>query len=219
MKGFTLPAVLLLALPFVAGCADQADRPAIPMAPLLAGKPTSGSGETDSRSIFLLQTSSSSIYGDGAAAFTANGTSRYREGECGVKAVVYASGDGYLQTNNPKLKDRKCSDYPRRVGATFDGGSADGGVVMNANNIRGITEGTSALRKLNVTIDGSPCGRLLFSGEPGVDAKYVNVTRVDAKTWRVESVPVDEWGNTTARCETDLTIRKLGPFSFRIVAD
>lgn len=216
MKRFALPAVLLLAVPLFVGCTDQTE---VPTAPLFAGKPGSGGGEVDLASTFSLQATSigSSIFGDNATAYTTDGITRYSNSVCGVKAVVYAAGDGYLQTNNPKLKDSRCAVYPRKVGAVYENGSDFGGVVINANNIRGIAVGNSELRQLSVRIDGSACGRLLFSGEVG--ATYAKVTRVAEKTWTVESVPVDASGNTTARCETDLKPRMVGPFSFTITAN
>ena len=217
MKRFTLPAVLLLSLPLAVGCADRGDRPDVPTAPLLSGKPNSGSGETDYPSTFSLQTSisSSAIFGD--AVGSTGGITEYLNGNCGIKAVVYASGDGYLQTNNPKLKDTKCPDYPRKVGAVYQNGNDFGGVVMNANNIRGITAETGPqLRQLSVRIDGSSCDRLHFSADRGATSALV--TRVDPKTWRVESTTNAE-SKTTAVCEKDLSIRVVGSFSFTIRAN
>ena len=130
---------------------------------------------------------------------------------CGVGATVFILNgvyqDGNLQLDNPRLKDRSCGSYPRRFVTTYPATSSRGQVSDTATggmNIRAmgtvtVDSGTVA-RPMNIGIVGTNtyCTRLAFGNDFGAPygATKANVTRVNATTWRVESLP----GGSTAAC-------------------
>lgn len=133
-----------------------------------------------------------------------NGTaSVYAEGVCGVKAKIFAteaysnSGDLTMQTSNPSSKDRRCAAYPRTLTIVYAPGDQQSSTIfMNlreiANTTYQIPIGTTVRRALSM--QEGRCDRLAWRGTlaDGTDtngADSVNVTRLTAKSWLVESQP------------------------------
>jgi hypothetical protein len=82
---------------------------------------------------------------------SADGTySLYDDGVCGVRAQIFTgggSGDATMQTNNPRVKDARCVDYPRKMRVVYPAGDPaypNGGtetleVFVNLRNISNAT--------------------------------------------------------------------------------
>ncbi len=182
------------------------------------GKPT---GPSDPTSEWIVPNVS-----DGFAFSNEGVSASYKERVCGVHSKIFAttaasnSGDAILHTNNTSYRDRKCPNYPRQIVLTYpDGATETSGVFANLGNIQNTTTsipvGTSALKGLNIAA-GARCGTLRFR-EVGRNGEYfggneVNVTRVDARTWDVESV--EPHG---AYCDNTGAVLRM-PVKFRIVA-
>jgi hypothetical protein len=175
-------------------------------------------------------------------------TIRYKEKECGVHAKIFAtteksnSGDAIMHTSNPKYRDKKCPDYPRTVYLSYAtplSGQAAGEterveVFVNLGELQNTTTkiaiGATEKRGLNINPEGtSRCDVLRLREQlrdgTRIGADWVNVTRIDARTWRVWSSPdeVDGDGNVIAHhdkaeCSSDGTLFHL-PVDFYIVAD
>ncbi len=152
---------------------------------------------------------------------------RYRDGECGVSATIFATVSGSTTgdaTILPSVSGRKgCS---RRFTFVYPDQSSE--MVRSFNNLRELQNGLFAIppgqtinRRLIVAPDAlshnpSRCGRLLFgqndgpNGLVGVGSDSVSVTRLNSVTWLVQSQP----GRVKATCENtgeilDMPVRFL----------
>lgn len=141
-------------------------------------------------------TSSLSLRGDGNVI---QGTDAYASGVCGVDSKIFVSnggGDATLSTSNPRFSDRKCAAYPRKLMVSYADGVIETGTTFI--NVRALAQPSSP-HPLNATVKrglavnlGTRCDRLLFASERDgtpVDGDSVNVTRVAANTWRVQTQP------------------------------
>jgi hypothetical protein len=210
MARFALPARLILAAALVAGCADEPIAPefAAPDAPQFgqSNKPGGGGGgstESDPTATFILPNGGFGLGGDGK--YLNGGESEYAEKVCGVHSKIFAtaeasnSGDAIMHTSNPKYRDRKCPDYPRKVSLDYDGnGSVDEQVEVFIN-LGGIHNTTYYIplnetreHRLNVNPESSAVcdGVLVFNDQyqdTPVSAKKVYVTRTAGDRWLVRT--------------------------------
>ena len=142
--------------------------------------------------------SSDGLYGDGTFSVYANGV-------CGVTASVLTggSGDGIMQTNNPKAPDRRCVNAPRTWTLAYDDGVTETiAVFVNLHLLQNgsfsIPVGSTVKRRFGINpTQTTRCDRLVW-GEAGGDS--VLVTRTNASTWevRTQEAPNDKaWCSTT----------------------
>lgn len=163
-------------------------------------------------------------------AYSSNGMSVYANGVCGVTARIFAttaasnSGDATISMDQPKGKNR-CG---RLVTLVYPDGHPPESLRTFANLRKlqssgsSIPVGHAELRTFAISPGGlsnnpSRCGRLLFGeGDQGNGAgsDRVLVTRVDYRTWRVQSDPES---SRLAWCEStgDLFVMSV---DFTIVA-
>ena len=126
-----------------------------------------------------------------------NGSSVYADGVCNVASVIQlvsGSGDATIQLNQGK-GGKGC--LGRTMVLRYPDGVTE--QVRTFNNVRGlqlpqIEIGTTELRTFAIHPGAlgvsSRCGRLLFGvGAQGAggDSDRVSVTRIDPRTWRVQS--------------------------------
>jgi hypothetical protein len=146
--------------------------------------------------------------------YVSGSSSVYAENVCGVHSKIFAttatsSGDAIMHTNNPQFRDRKCAFYPRTVTVAYGPGDADTGpafinVREIANTTFQIPVGTTVLRSFAVNNGGRcPDGLVwieqLKDGTNTNGGDRVNVTRLDASAWLVESQP---YPDDQAYCRT-----------------
>lgn len=200
-----------------AGCADS--RPATsPLAPADA-RFAKGASSGDLVATFVLPNSGGyALLGDGKY-LDASGQSTYADAVCGVHAVIFTGnggGDATMQTNNAKFADRKCRDYPRKV---WVGGETNALVEVMLYVARldqpgaEIPIGGQEDRPVSINPASGSCGRYSFDGASGSD--LATVTRIDAKTWLVQSKPAP---NNRARCVSDGTGPYALDISFTVIA-
>jgi hypothetical protein len=200
-NGKALYSVATLVL--ISACsAPDATAPRVLPSEVSLAKPPSG--PTDPTASFLFPADDAAL-GLRSDHLFVNGTSSvYANGVCGVNSKIFAtseasgSGDAIMHTNNPQFRDRKCSAYPRTMTVEYGPGDIETGpVFVNvreiANTAFQIPIGTSALRILRVNLggrcDGLAWADVLADGTNTNGGDRVNVTRVDASTWLVESQP------------------------------
>ena len=102
-----------------------------------------------------------------------------------------------MHTNNPRYSDRKCAAYPRAVKIVYGPGDEETGpVFINVREIANTTFqipiGTTVARILRIgdaRCDGLAFTPILGNGTDTNGADHVNVTRLDASTWSVETRP------------------------------
>jgi hypothetical protein len=133
--------------------------------------------------------------------FVSGTSSVYAQGVCGVNSKIFAtgsasnSGDAIMHTNNPRSSDRKCALWPRTVTIEYAPGDVESSTVFInvreiANTTYQIPVGTTVRRAL--LIGETRCDGLRFiAATDGIEtgADSVNVTRVDASTWLVQTAP------------------------------
>jgi hypothetical protein len=201
-----LPRVTLLVVLSACSAPEQLVNP-LDEAAMLAKAPPGPSDPTASF-LFPLDGTGLDVLSDGQ--FTSGGNSVYANGVCGVSSKIFAtlaasnSGDATMQTNNPTNKDRKCAAYPRKLTVVFGPGDQQtSAVFINARHIQNTTYslpvGETDHHILN--INEARCDGLRWTTH-GAGSEYlggdsVNVTRVDASTWLVESQP---YPNNKAYC-------------------
>lgn len=191
-----IAACLLL---FAAGCADSSTtaphRVADADLSVRLGRAPTG----DPASTWTFPTTGVSVRGDGKYA---DGTlSVYAHAVCGVTGRLFygGSGDATLTLG----ADRRCASAPRRLTLTYDDGVVEttgSGTFLNLHDVQ-----NAAVRiPIGSTVPGflaihyTPrCDALQFGKDANSDA--VLVTRVDARTWRVESQAAP---NDRAYCTT-----------------
>ena len=151
----------------------------------------------------------------------------YANGVCGVSATIFAttagsnSGDATIQTSAPR--SGKCGrvftlSYPDAFTETLP---SFNNLNVLENTGYAIPVGTTVQRRLifapgSISNNPSRCGRLLFgpNGSVGVASDSVNVTRVNASTWQVQSQAAP---NDRAYCENNGQSYEM-PVSFVIVS-
>jgi hypothetical protein len=200
----------------LAGCADQSGSPTAPEnAGVMQAKPV---GPTDPTATWTLPAP------DGVLGFASDGLGAYADGACGVSAKIFAttaasnSGDATIQVAKVKNCTRRFTlRYP-------DGGTETipsfNNLLRLQNTSYSIPIGTTVKRRLIVspgalTNNPSRCGRLLFgpNGTVGPGSDSLNVTRVDASTWQVESAG----SNNLATCENTGELYAM-PVSFTVTS-
>lgn len=202
MTGIRSIGTLALLTMLAAGCGERpTDVAADVPAQLAKGSNPGGGGgsdtEADPTATFVLAAEGFGLTGDGAY------SNEYAEGICGVHSKIFAtteasnSGDAIMHTSNPKYKDRRCSEYPRKV--SIDYGTGTPALEEVFINLRGIhnTEysipvGQTAEHPLHVNPESSTVceGALIFNTEyqgAGIEARPVYVTRTAADRWLVQT--------------------------------
>ena len=124
----------------------------------------------------------------------------YGDAVCGVNSRIFtgpdASGDAIMHTDNRRYADKKCPQYPRRITVVY--GPGDSESVTTFMNLRAIVNSTftipiGATERRALAVRDSRCEGFRFStrSQTGefLGADSVNVTRVDASTWNVETQP------------------------------
>ncbi|MEP7327270.1 MAG: hypothetical protein ABI836_15065 [Gemmatimonadota bacterium] len=195
---------LSLLLVLLAACGENATTPS-------AEQPSLRPGPTDPTATWLIPLAdagfglaSDGLYGDGSFSVYANGV-------CGVSGQIFATtagsntGDATIQTGKAKNCSRHfLLRYP-------DGGTES---VLSFNNLNvlqstsySIPIGSTVKRRLIVapgSISNNPsrCGRLLFgpNGSAGLGSDSLEVTRLDAQTWQVQSQAAPD---NRAYCESN----------------
>jgi len=94
--------------------------------------------------LYISNDASSLFRGDGIAAYledatsTFAGSSRYKDGECGVMVAVFAvSGGGDMVFGSAANQDHKCAAFPRKGRMTFALIHADGTVTVDRTETTG----------------------------------------------------------------------------------
>ena len=191
---FVLVAVL-------AACAapDASHSRLLPTEPMLAKPPA---GPTDPTASFWFPLDDTALGLRSDHLYTSGTSSVYAEGVCGVHSKIFAttgasnSGDAIMHTSNHMYRDRNCAQYPRNVTIEYAPGDVESSeVFMNVREIANTTYqipiGTTVRRAL--AVQAGRCESLRFNTQPAggmyLGADSVNVTRVDASTWLVETQP------------------------------
>jgi hypothetical protein len=154
--------------------------------------------------------------------FASDGQGGYANGVCGVSTRIFAttagsnSGDATIQTAKGKCIRRFTLRYPD---ASTESVLSFNNLLQLQNTTYSIPIGSTVKRRLIVNpgaIANNPsrCGRLLFgpNGAVGVGSDSLNVTRVDASTWQVQSA-----GSQLAFCE-DLGLLYVMPVDFTVTS-
>lgn len=202
-----------------AACSESSTTPS-------TEQPALRPGPTDPTATWLipLDDAGLALRSDGNATYSVGTNSVYANGVCGVSTRIFAttggsnSGDATLQTAKAKNCSRRFTLlYPDAVTET----------VLSFNNLN-ILQNTGYSIPVNTTVkrrliiapgslanNPSRCGRVLFGPNgaisPGSDS--LNVTRMDAQTWLVQSDP----DSNLAYCENTGELYAM-PVSFVIVS-
>lgn len=212
----------------VVGCSTE------PSAPFVGGDPVfakGGPAPTDPTATWMLPLDDQGLAFRSDGQFSDGTYSVYANGVCGVDAKIFAttqksnSGDGIIQTNPAGKGKNPCA---RSFTLHYPDGFTE--TLQSFNNLRKLQNtdtvipiGATVTRQLilNPSVMGpSRCGRLLwgegdFGG--GVGSDSVLVTRLDERTWHVESQPPPK---NKAWCrDMDGALLDMPPVSFRIVSD
>lgn len=160
----------------------------------------SASGSTDPGASWKLPLAAAGLALRSDGQFSDGTYSVYANGVCNVSATIFAttqksnSGDATIQTNGPG-KGKSCA---RTFNVLYPDGFSE--TVPSFNNLRKL-QNTTTIIPLGATVKrqlilnpgvmgASRCDRLLFgigdSGN-GVGSDSVLVTRVNARTWQVQS--------------------------------
>lgn len=191
---FPTGSALLLALTLVACSANQDGPLAIPSESV----PAFARGGSDPKPAFHFPLDDAALGLRSDHLFVSGGSSVYSEAVCGVTTNLFVggTGDARMQTDNPKYTDRKCAAYPRKLTIAYGDGVVEAtGTAANVLRLQtadfSIPVGTTAKRGLNVA-DGR-CAGLRWKADLAdgtlIAADSVLVTRIDARTWRVETQP------------------------------
>jgi hypothetical protein len=224
------PALIAAAcLAALAACAtrDGAPTAADPAAPAL-GKATT---VKDPTAEFLFATSDATLGVRGDGLYASGTNSVYRHGDCGVNSKIFAtaeasnSGDAIMQTNNIQYRTRTCAAYPRKLTIVYDDGTTrteqQTTAFMNVHNIHNdkfqMAEGETVQR--GMVLDDARCGGLrwkpVLNDGTLTEAKLVNVTRVNERTWEVWTKPGA--GEAKAYCVAEKRTYDI-PVRFTIVS-
>lgn len=166
------------------------------------GQPAIKPGPVDPTATWLipLDDAGLALRSDGNGIYSVGTNSVYANGICGVSTRIFAttggsnSGDATLQTG----KARNCT---RQFVLRYPDAATESVLTFNNLNILqntgySIPVGTTVKRRLIVAPGAilnnpSRCGRVLFgpNGTVGPGSDSLNVTRIDAQTWQVQSHP------------------------------
>lgn len=214
MKHLAARAAVLLAAALFAAC-DQSPTSTELAAPNFA-KPGGGTTTADPTATFYLPALQGSLGLWGDNKYTDNsysGTSRYKEKECGVHSKIFynGSGDAIMNSTGDPRSASKCTNAPRKINVDFSKpleGLVSGGIetleaFINTLDVQDNTTadgtvpieiGQKADRPLNLSLTGSKiCDGLRFRptlpayNDQQTGAEYVDVTRIDERTWRVQT--------------------------------
>jgi hypothetical protein len=184
---------------------------------------------------FSLDDATLGLKSDHLAAYTQGNFSVYGDGICGVHALMFSvasgsnSGDATMQTDNSRFQNRKCPDYPRKLGIVLrdDGGNVvtqlSTTMFMNVHDVENTTDiiavGSAVRRGMTLSYDPH-CNGLRWTlvmpdqvTPSGAD--QVNVTRTSANSWVVQTQP---YPNDKAFCLGDGHLYHV-PVNFTIVTD
>jgi hypothetical protein len=164
------------------------------------------------------------IRGDGELLI--DGESYYRNGECGLESAIFiwgsSTGDNVVKANTLGKK-RGCAVVPRRLIVEYpDGVIENAPFDANLIGLHALTQfipvGETEQRTLNIALASSRCdilryGTTLQTGA-AIDADRVDVTRVDYRTWLVESRPPP---SNRAYCRST-GVSYAMPVRFKVVA-
>jgi hypothetical protein len=213
-RSFSLSLIMLLA--GLAACADQSTSPTAPDHTGIAmAKP---GGPTDPTATWTLPAP------DGVIGFASDGQGAYADGACGVTTRIFATTAG-SNSGDATIQVAKAKNCTRRFTLRYPDGSTE--TIPSFNNLlrlqntsSSIPIGTTVKRRLIVspgaiTNNPSRCGRLLFgpNGTVGAGSDSLDVTRVDASTWQVQSAG----SNNLATCENTGELYAM-PVSFTVTS-
>ena len=209
----TVPLILIA----LAACSEQSGGPSAPGLLPPTGISAARGGPSDPTATWKIPLSDAGLSLKSDHLFNDTMYSAYADGTCGVAAKIFATtafsntGDATIQMSYPS--GHKCGRtitlvYPDSVTETLS-------TASNLNQLQStspatvIQAGDSALRRLIVSFQvsglnnptSSRCGRVIFgdNGNIGAGTDKLLVTRIDARTWRVQSQPSP---NNRALCES-----------------
>lgn len=205
-KHLVVPMIVLATM--LSACdAPESGRSVLSTEPMLAKAPP---GPSDPSAAFWFPLDDATLGLRSDHLFVSGTSSVYAHGVCGVNSKIFAtesasnSGDAIMHTNNPRFGDRKCANYPRNVTIEYGPGDVESATVfMNvrqiANTTYQIPTGTTVRRVLAIQAGRCESLRFITATADGtyLGADSVNVTRVDASTWLVETQPAP---NNKAYC-------------------
>jgi hypothetical protein len=229
-KAFSVAAAIV-ALAIAAACAagDNAATLVAPRGPAFS-KSAPVNPDPSVQIQFPLNDAALGFKSDHIATYVVGNVSVYADAVCGVHALMFATngGDVTMQTNDSKYSDRHCPDYPRKLGIVL---RDDAGNIVTQFSIAGAMNQRSVEDLTAPMAIGSTIARgLVFGSDPlcnslrwaifqadgvtPIGADRVNVTRVDASTWHVQSQP---YPNDKVLCVGNNTLYHA-PVDFTIVA-
>ena len=214
--------ITIIALSVAAlACATDATAPPVDRPAFAKGGPA----DPTATWLLPLDTSGLAFRSDGQSG--SSGYSVYANGACGVVAKIFAttaasnSGDATITLDPPKGR----TGCGRTITLRYpDGGTESVRTFANLRQLQSTTSrieiGQTVLRTFAINPgvlanNPSRCGRLVYgpNGSVAVGSDSVQVTRLDARTWQVETRP----GLGTAWCESLDQLYDM-PVSFVIVA-
>ena len=209
----TVPLILIA----LAACSEQSGGPSAPGLLPPTGISAARGGPSDPTATWKIPLADAGLSLKSDHLFNDTMYSAYADGTCGVAAKIFATtafsntGDATIQMSYPS--GHKCGrtitlvypDSATETLATFSNLNQ----LQNTNPATVIHQGESALRRLIVGFQvsglnnptSSRCGRVIFgdNGNVGSGTDQLLVTRIDARTWRVQSQPAP---NNRALCES-----------------
>ena len=119
-KCLTLSGMMLLS-----GCSGEAASTLA--APGVPNAARSATAPDPTGTFYITNDVTNNLRGDGLAAYLESGassfagSSRYKDGECGVGSTLFASpsGSGDAVMNSASTQDRRCASFPRKVTITY----------------------------------------------------------------------------------------------------
>ena len=188
----------IMALTLLVACSDSGTNPLSPHAESANAARVSGPSDPTATWKIPVADAGLGLRSDGQ--FTDGTYSVYADGVCGVKAKIFAttqasnSGDATIQTSAPK--GGKCG---RRFTLSYPDGYTE--TLPSFNNLHEVQNTTFSIpigatvnRRLVINpgvLQNNPsrCGRLIFgpNAATGAGSDSVQVTRIDARTWQVQS--------------------------------
>jgi hypothetical protein len=129
--------------------------------------------------LYISNDASSLFRGDGIAAYLEGetsafaGSSRYKDGECGVMAAVNAlsGGSGDMVFGSAANQDHKCAAFPRKGRMTFALINADGTVTVDRTETTGFG---GNLGQLEQAVNGSNPGFYIAVGESALRGLHLS---------------------------------------------
>jgi hypothetical protein len=166
------------------------------------------------------------IPGDPALGLRNDGVSpSYKNKVCGVNSLIFAvgaesSGDAIMDTDNPKFRDSKCPNWPRKLLVNYGDATelSPGGINVHqiANESYSIPLGATVNRAMNFA--DVRCGGLRWRTHlrdgTFVGGDSVKVTRTGLRTWHVYT----DGTNNKAWCTNTGALHNIS-VDFTITAD